>query len=232
VPHCRARRTRRSELPLTLKHTELFLIRHGQTDSNVNGLFHGATDVPLNSMGRRQASLVARRVGDITALAALHSSPLQRARHTAEAISRHTRLAPRFHQGLREIDFGEAEGLTLPELHEQYAELMQRFGDPSDLTVQFPGGESRHGFHRRVRETLDRIATRHRGERVVVVAHGGVISSGIAQIIGDDPTDWRRYHVENCSVTHIELASSGPIVHVVSDVVHLEELHVVAAPKN
>ena len=64
---------------MAIKHTEVFMVRHGQTDSNVDGLLHGATDVPLNGIGLRQAELVASRIEQLESLHSLHSSPLQRA---------------------------------------------------------------------------------------------------------------------------------------------------------
>ena len=82
---------------MAIKHTEVFMVRHGQTDSNVDGLLHGATDVPLNGIGLRQAQLVASRIEQFERLHSLHSSPLQRALTTAQAISSRTGLTPRLH---------------------------------------------------------------------------------------------------------------------------------------
>lgn len=214
---------------MTVKHTELFMVRHGQTDSNIAGIFHGATDIPLNAQGLRQASLVASRVQQIPNLHSLHSSPLQRALVTAQAISRTTGLEPRLHPGLAEMDFGDAEGMNMFEMAERWLELALRFQDQDDHEARFPSGESRREFHQRVRETLDGIVTNHSGSRLLIVAHGGVISSAVAQMMGENPNDWRKYSIENCSVTHIELATSGPIAHVVSDVVHLEQLDIETA---
>lgn len=211
---------------MTVKHTEVFMVRHGQTDSNVAGLFHGATDVPLNALGLRQADLVAGRIRVLDRLHSVHASPLQRARRTAEAIASSTGLPLRLHDGLAEMNFGEAEGLTLAEMSDRFQEIAERFRDMSDRDVRWPGGESRREFHERVRNTLDEIVTSHAGERLVVVAHGGVIASLVAQVLGDDPNDWRRYTIDNCSVTHLELASSGPIAHLLNDVVHLEQIDI------
>ncbi|HUG14426.1 MAG TPA: histidine phosphatase family protein [Thermomicrobiales bacterium] len=209
---------------MRVRHTEVFMVRHGQTDSNAAGLFHGVTDVPLNKHGLRQAELVAQRVQVIDELRSLHSSPLQRALATAQAISTGIGLTPRLHPGLAEMDFGAAEGLVLNEMLERYADITARFLDLDDDEARFPNGESRREFHIRVRETLDHIVSSHAGERILVVAHGGVIGSAVSQILGDNPNDWQRYAVDNCSVTHIELASSGPITHLLGDVVHLEQL--------
>jgi broad specificity phosphatase PhoE len=211
---------------ITIRHTEVFMVRHGQTDSNALGLFHGSTDIPLNAYGLKQATLVAARMRQLSELRSIHSSPLLRALATAQAISNSIGLSPRIHAGLAEMHFGEAEGLRLIEMSERYPHLTERFEDLEDHDVRFPGGESRREFHTRVRETLDRIVTQHAGERILVVAHGGVIGSAIAQILGENPNDWRRYTVDNCSVTHIELATSGPVAHLVNDVVHLEEIDI------
>jgi broad specificity phosphatase PhoE len=192
-------------------------------------LVHGATDVPLNAFGVRQAERVAARIQMLEELHSLHSSPLQRALQTATAIARTTRLDPRLHPGLAEMNFGEAEGLTYHQMLEHYNELMLRFTDPAEVDAAFPNGESRRQFHTRVRETVDYIVQEHTGERLVVVAHGGVIGSIVAQILGEDPYDWRKLEVHNCSVTHIELATDGPVAHLLNDVVHLDELDEVAA---
>jgi broad specificity phosphatase PhoE len=200
------------------------MVRHGQTDSNVGGLFHGVTDVPLNALGLRQAELVAARLEQVDGIGSLHSSPLQRALVTARAISARTGLMPRLHLGLAEMNFGEAEGMRMDVLIERFPDIALRFQDVDDQDVAFPGGESRSEFHRRVRETLDRIVADHTGERLLIVAHGGVIGSLIAQVLGLDLNDWRRYAIDNCSVTHIELATDGPIAHLLNDVVHLEQI--------
>jgi probable phosphoglycerate mutase len=209
---------------MSAKHTEIFMVRHGQTDSNVSGLFHGATDVPLNAIGLRQAELVALRVSQLSQLQSLHTSPLSRALTTAQAIARTTRLTPRLHPGLAEMHFGAAEGLALQAMAERWPDVAARFLDLADHDARFPGGESRLEFHSRVRDTLDTIVAEHTGERLVIVAHGGVIGSIVAQLLGENPNDWRRISVHNCSVTHLELTTSGPVAHLFNDVVHLEEL--------
>ncbi len=216
---------------MTIRHTELFLVRHGQTDSNVARLFDGATDTPLNQLGRRQAQLVAKRIGELADLSSLYSSPLQRALLTAQAISRNIGLQPVIEAGLREMNFGVAESHTMAAIIERWPELAARMQDPGQADVSFPDGESRREFHHRVRTTLDLIATAQQGQRIVVVAHGGVISSAVAQMLGHDPNDWRKFTVDNCSVTHIELATSGSIAHVVNDVVHLESLTIEQLPE-
>ncbi|HAX24843.1 MAG TPA: histidine phosphatase family protein [Thermomicrobiales bacterium] len=211
---------------MTIRHTEIFLVRHGQTDSNVARLFDGATDTPLNRRGLRQAELVAERIGQLADLTSLYSSPLQRALFTAQAISRSIGLQPVLDPGLQEMNFGIAENHTMATIIERWPELAAQIQNPDESNVVFPGGESLAVFHQRIRMTLDLIATANQGQRIVVVAHGGVIRSAVSQLLGRTPDDWRTLTVENCSITHVELASSGSIAHVVNDVVHLESLTV------
>lgn len=206
------------------QHTHLYLIRHGETNSNVNRLLHGATDVPLNDRGRDQAETIASRMAQLPGLQRIVASPLQRALHTAEAIERRTHLPLAIHAGLREMDFGAAEGLNFEQLEGEYPEESKRFLDPTDIDARYPDGESRQEFFTRVESTIDDIATNHAGEHVVVVTHGGFIAAVLAILLRDDPNNWRERPIVNTSLTHIELAIDGPIAHLVNDAVHLEQM--------
>ncbi|QWS34511.1 histidine phosphatase family protein [Curtobacterium aetherium] len=143
--------------------TLLYLVRHGETDWNRQRRIQGSTDVPLNDTGRRQAvqtaALLARRSFD-----AVVSSPLSRALETGTIIATHLGLpAPAGYDGLRERSYGEAEGLTHPEIAERW---------PHDAV---PGRESRAALLDRVTETLAEIAVRYDAGSVVVATHGAVI---------------------------------------------------------
>ncbi|CAN5285303.1 alpha-ribazole phosphatase [soil metagenome] len=204
------------------QHTHLYMIRHGQTESNVAGLLHGATDVPLNPYGLRQAEQVALRIQEMTDLNVMYSSPLQRALQTAQAISRLIELPLHLHPGLAEINFGLVEGSTFAQLAESHPELHQRMLDQDEMDLGWPGGESRREFGLRIEAALDEIINAHRGKRLIVVAHGGVIGRATSMLLGNNPGDWESHAIGNCSVTHFEIAASGPIAHLIGDTVHLE----------
>jgi broad specificity phosphatase PhoE len=207
--------------------TDLYFIRHGETESNVRGLLHGITDVPLNSKGMRQADLIADRLSALETLQRIVSSPLQRAYNTAQAIKRRSDLPLRVHHGLREMNFGAAEGIPFEEVASRYATQSELFLDPANLHARYPGGESRGEFFQRVERTIDDIANQHIGEHIVIVAHGGFISAALAVVMREHTNNWRDRPIINCSLTHIELASSGPVAHLVNDAVHLEQLDLV-----
>jgi broad specificity phosphatase PhoE len=93
-----------------------------------------------------------------------------------------------------------------------------------DFEVGWPDGETRRQFHDRVyAEFLDLLHTYQR-HAVIVVAHGGVFGSLLAQIQGHHPNDWRAYEIRNCSVTHLEVSVDGAYVHLLNDVEHLNGL--------
>ncbi|PRY70468.1 putative phosphoglycerate mutase [Glaciihabitans tibetensis] len=155
--------------------TNLYLVRHGETDWNRARRIQGSTDIPLNDTGRAQAAttgaLLARREWD-----AIISSPLSRAYETASIIARETGLAaPTTRDTLVERGYGAAEGLD-------HREVDTRFPDGEEV----PGRESRDEVMERVVPALLSIAAEHPGENVIVVSHGGVIRAVLSAIEPDN----------------------------------------------
>lgn len=205
--------------------TELFLVRHGQTEANQQRLFVGATDVPLDPLGERQANLVARRFASID-IDALVSSPLQRALRTAKAIGEVTGIDPRIVPGLSEIDFGRIEGLSLQQVLEQFPELQDHVSDYFNLDLEWPGGESRRGFARRVMTTFLGLLEEYERHRVAVVCHGGVIGSFLAQLDAGPKDDLLRYAVANCSISHLVVTPHHTRIELWNDHTHLADVDI------
>jgi len=146
--------------------TELYLVRHGETDWNAARRIQGRTDIPLNDTGRAQArqaaELLARRRWD-----AVYSSPLERAHETARIIAERLGLDDVTDvEAFVERDYGEAEGMGFDELEARYPE-----------GVRAPGQETREQVAARVVPALLALAEEHPGERLVIVSHGGAIRS-------------------------------------------------------
>ena len=160
--------------------TLLTLVRHGQTDWNLSRRIQGSTDIPLNETGRADAHAAADHLAD-GIHHVVYSSPLVRARETAEIIAERLGLplAPP-ESGLREREFGEGEGMLVEEYIAAYG----------DWHSPVPGAESLEGVGLRARDALHRIARESRrrsapaAESVIVVAHGGVIRALIDQVSG------------------------------------------------
>ena len=149
----------------------LYVVRHGETDWNLQHRIQGSTDIPLNDTGRAQAtatgSLLARRDWD-----AIYSSPLSRAMETGDLIAKELGMPGPIPVGdLVERAYGAAEGLADPE-------LTQLFPDGSEV----PGRETREAVVARVMPALMELAEKHSGEAIIVVSHGGVIRAILSEV--------------------------------------------------
>lgn len=150
--------------------TELYLIRHGETDWNRRNLYQGTTDVPLNDAGRAQAEALAGRLGGVR-FDAGYTSPLRRAADTARAVLRGTEVPLVAVKGLVELSYGlwqgrgqEPGGRCDPGLEWRWRE--------SPWRVRFPGGESLEEVRVRAAAAIDRILAAHGGGVVLVSGHG------------------------------------------------------------
>ena len=153
--------------------TELLFIRHGETDWNRQQRFQGQIDVPLNANGLAQAQRLAKRLAD-ERYDAFFTSDLQRARQTAQPLAEGWGLQPLDLPGLREQSFGIWEGLDVPTIKANHAELWPRWVEHrGDFAL--PGGENLLQFQARVLATVDVLVREHRGRRIAIVTHGGVL---------------------------------------------------------
>jgi Fructose-2,6-bisphosphatase len=165
--------------------TQLWLIRHGQTDWNVQGRWQGQTPdaPPLNAVGLAQAhalagQLVEQVAHDGIAFAALYSSDLLRARQTAEVIAQHLGLPIQLDARLREVHLGTWEGMLGDEVALRYvAELDERRRDP--VHSRPPQGETVFELAARVGQALDDVAWAHPRGNVIVVSHGLAIAAAL-----------------------------------------------------
>ncbi|GHD77097.1 putative phosphoglycerate mutase [Salinibacterium amurskyense] len=154
----------------------IYLVRHGETDWNLQRRIQGSTDIPLNDTGRAQArttgALLARRQWN-----GIFASPLSRAMETAEIIAAEVGLpAPQPIAAVVERNYGVAEGRTAEEIDAIYS-----------ADVEVPGRESRESVVERVLPALVTLAEEHHGESIIVVAHGGVIAAVLAAVAPDHP---------------------------------------------
>jgi len=150
--------------------TEFLLIRHGQTDWNIQRRYQGQTDIPLNPTGLQQARALIP-ILENEHFDAIYSSDLSRAFQTAQIISTACGLAVTTDARLREINMGSWEGLSFDEVREKYADDFNRGAEDPEFT-RSPGGESVADLSRRMAEAADDIAGRHAQGRVLLVSHG------------------------------------------------------------
>ena len=201
-----------------MTHTVLSIVRHGETPANVGGVWHGSTDTPLSERGRGQASRVAAHLSRTRADAvALYSSPLTRARHTAEPIALALGLPVQLHHGLQEYHLGSWEGLSYQELLTEHR-LFERMREDPDW--QPGGGESPRQVAERLGGALRTIAAAHPGERIIVVSHAGALTLAFGLLVDDDPRAWRPA-MHNAAVTDLRM-TTPPELLAFNETVHLE----------
>jgi len=156
----------------------LYIVRHGQTDWNLEGRIQGDTDNPLNETGLGQAQTVGEQLGQIT-LDHVYPSGLKRAIQTAEAIAGNAPITP--DPRLNERSRGIYEGRVAAEVNDEFRPRFAALDDDMD------GGESLRSISERISEATREIVERHMGETVMVVGHSGVNPLVIAELIGLPP---------------------------------------------
>ncbi|HEX2905865.1 MAG TPA: histidine phosphatase family protein [Phototrophicaceae bacterium] len=199
----------------------VLLIRHGQTDWNMEGRWQGRLSVPLNAIGRAQAQALAEHLRG-RPIRAIYSSDLSRAWETAVAIGAALGVEPQPEERLREFDLGIFQGFTREESLRQYPDEWAAFhADPWDYVV--PNGESRRLMQTRMWQAWEDIVARDEGPEVVLVTHGGALAPLLMKIFGETP-EIKSLRFENTSVTAVERHGDGWRLAEVAVVTHLDNL--------
>jgi probable phosphoglycerate mutase len=184
-------------------------VRHGVTAITGRRLPGRAPGLHLSDEGRRQAEQLARRLAGLPRVAAVYTSPLERARETAAPIGRARGLAPRVERGLNELDVGAWTGISLGRARRKREwTTVQRH--PSDF--RFPGGESFAEMQVRVTAALASLVARHRGATIVAVSHADPIKAAAAQAVGAPLDLFQRIVIAPGAVTAIAYGPDGPRV--------------------
>jgi len=165
-----------------IKHTRLYVIRHGQVVGHDEQRLNGRTDVDLTPVGQAQMEAVAKDLEGVE-LAAVYSSDLKRARYGGEALVRSRDIELRVDPLFRELNFGQWEGLSLDEVAKKYpGERERRLGDI--LNYRTPGGETFQELADRIKTGVSQILSKHKDSAVALVAHSGVNRVILLQALG------------------------------------------------
>jgi len=203
--------------------TDLWLVRHGESEHHLSERLQW-DDVPLSEQGQHQAGLLAARFSTLEGVAALYSSPLRRAWDTAIPIAAAVGIAPIPRQELRETDFA-AGGLTIEEFRRRWPDLYPLWAERGSLAFRWPGGEARGEFARRAPAAIGALVQGHPGQRIVVVAHTGIIGCYLADLFLGNGTLWREFVVRPASVSRLQVGPDGARLLLRDDVSHLELPH-------
>lgn len=179
--------------------TILILARHGETDWNRENRFQGHADPPLNAVGRAQSVELAEALAG-EPIARVYTSPLRRARQTAELVTERLGVEIESHEALREIDVGSWTGLTRDEVAERFPEGYARWLERAPHG--FEDGETYEELAARVIPAVRSLATVHPSATLLIVTHGGPSRVVQAHAAGIDYAEARRREtvLANCAV--------------------------------
>lgn len=202
--------------------TTTWLLRHGQTVLSVEKRFSGVGDQELTEVGRAQAAAAARRVTTLGAVVVV-TSPVRRARQTAEAVAAAAGLELVVEDGFRETDFGDWEGYTFGEVRQQWPRELDAW--LADTAVAPPYGESFDATATRVRQARDRVIRTHPGKTVVVVSHVTPIKTLLRFALDAPPSALYRMHLDLACLSQVQWFADGPaVVRSLNDTAHLGDL--------
>ena len=181
----------------------LYLIRHGETKLNKEFRFIGRTDPALSEQGEAQARALAERLAGDN-ISAIYASDLLRAVQTASIIAVDSGVDVVEIAGLREIDFGNWEGLSYNEIMEHDKEVLDSWIE-NPTGVDIPGGESWHDFAARINAAFDDIIKNTDGKAIALVTHGGPIKLLMTRFHGDDPHFFKSFWPQPGGVNVVEI---------------------------
>ncbi len=202
--------------------TEIYLIRHGQTDWNREEIFRGRADRPLNEAGGWEAAAIGRALANVT-VDFIYSSPLIRAQETARPIASAHGLKITPLAGIIDIDYGDWQGLSHEQAKEQYPELYRKWRDHPER-VEFPGGESLSLVRERAMSAFKEVVAGHPGQSGVVVSHRVVNKVILCALLGLDNSHFWEIKQDTAAINIIRCENKGTVIQVLNDTCHLKIL--------
>lgn len=201
--------------------TTIYLVRHGQTRSNVSGYHMGWSDEDLNSTGVAQVQSLASRLARLP-ITSVYTSPLQRAYSTAHMLAEPHVLVPDVLDDLIEIKLGDWQGLHRSEIKQKWKELWNRWQtEPSGVTL--PNGESFKLVAERAVRGFERIIEGEHDKHVVVVTHEIVVKILACHILGAGYKIYRRFEIGNASLSVAQITGARMRLITLNDTAHLGE---------
>lgn len=180
---------------------KIYLVRHGQTDANVEKKYCGQTDVDLNHKGLQDAASIAKVLKNIS-LDSIVSSDLKRTLKTAELINEYHQLEIELISDFREINFGKFENLTFEEIGVQYPKEKEKM-IKEKIDYNFLEGESLKTLYKRVIRAFYQLIEEKENEDILIVSHGGVIRMILTEILSGDINNYWSIEVDNTCISTI-----------------------------
>jgi len=202
--------------------TLIILVRHGECEGNIKRMFRGRADFPLNERGLTQAKDLGRELKNFP-IKYIYSSPLYRARQTAEAIGQQCGVEIKIEERFNNIELGSWEGRFMKEIAEQYPEEWKLWVyNPEKLKVK--DMETLYDVQKRAKACLDSLISAHKGETLAVVSHRAVLKPLIATCMNITPPYFWKIHIDTASYSLLShKKSKGYCLVQLNQTKHLKE---------
>ena len=200
--------------------TTVFLVRHGKTKSNVTGFYMGWSDEDLNDIGYSQAHSLSSRLTNLP-IDSVYTSPLRRTCTTAAILAKPHELELKVLDDLIEIGLGDWQGLHMDEIRQRWPEIWQQSRtDPSEVTM--PNGESFKQVAERAIRAFDAVVSANQGRQAAIVTHEAVVKVLVAHVLGATNSIYRRFEVNNASLSVIQIVDGNARLVTLNNTSHLE----------
>ena len=203
--------------------TSIYLVRHGQTAWNKEEIFRGRTDIPLDETGLREAEGAGEYLKEIK-VTAIYSSPLTRARQTAEKIAALHPVEVKFHPGIIDMSFGDWEGHSLKQIRDRDEERYRQWKEQPHL-LEIPGGETLGEVRKRSMAALEEVIRWHPDEIVVLVSHRVINKVLICGALGIDNSHFWQIGQDTTAINLIQYRNGKFMLSFLNETCHLKLLH-------
>jgi len=178
---------------------QIIFLRHGQAKNNTERILAGRTEgVPLTDTGIKQAEHTAQLLADMN-ISAIYSSPIERAKHTAEIAGKHNSLDVTIDDRLIELDMGKFTGMPYDEIFKSHGNVFMKFYN-GELEIAHNGVETFPDVKKRILGIVDHIIEKHPDENVLLVTHMDPIKAMLSTVIDLSPTNLFELIIANASL--------------------------------
>ena len=178
---------------------QIIFLRHGQAKNNTDRILAGRTEgVPLTDVGEQQAQHTAELLEHMN-ISAIYSSPIQRAKHTAEIVGKHNSLDVTIDDRLIELDMGKFTGMAYDEIFNDHGNVFMKFYQ-GNLEIAHNGVETFDQVKKRVLGIVDHVLQKHPDENVVLVTHMDPIKAMLSTVVDLSPTNLFELIIANASL--------------------------------
>ncbi len=179
---------------------QIIFLRHAQAKNNTERILAGRTEgVPLTDTGIKQAEHTAQLLADMN-ISAIYSSPIERAKHTAEIAGKHNSLDITIDDRLNELDMGKFTGMPYEEIFNSHGNVFMKFYN-GELEIAHNGVETFPDVKKRILGIVDHIIEKHPDENILLVTHMDPIKAMLSTVIDLSPTNLYELIITNASLT-------------------------------